>query len=217
MTARLTVRERALLLCGVAVCPLFYSVVIAQLLLRSGFDITRHPISLLSLGDEGWIQIANFMLTGLLGFCCAAGMRAALAEGPGRLSAPILVGGFGLGMTIAGVFLPDGLLGFPRGAPLGIPARMSGHAMLHGVGFFIAFASLTAACFVLARRYRALREPRMRHWSTATGILTPLLITAGMAIQRITSVAFFVVGVIALGWLGAVSLHSARSWRSAEP
>jgi hypothetical protein len=57
-----------LLVCGVALGPLFYVVVVLQILTRTGFDIRRHPLSLLSLGDAGWIQIANFILTDLPGF-----------------------------------------------------------------------------------------------------------------------------------------------------
>jgi hypothetical protein len=37
-----------------------------QMLVRDGFDIRRHALSLLTNGDLGWIQILNFVLTGLL-------------------------------------------------------------------------------------------------------------------------------------------------------
>jgi hypothetical protein len=49
----------------------------------SGVDLSRHPLSLLSLGDLGWIQIANFVVTGVLYVACAVGMRRALGPGPG--------------------------------------------------------------------------------------------------------------------------------------
>ena len=53
---------------------------------RDGFDLARHPLSLLSLGDLGWIQIANFVLSGLLFLACAAGMRRVMVEGKGPSS-----------------------------------------------------------------------------------------------------------------------------------
>ena len=40
--------------------------------------LSPHPLSLLSLGDLGWIQIANFVVTGLLVTACAIGMRRVL-------------------------------------------------------------------------------------------------------------------------------------------
>ena len=52
-------KPKFLLACGLALAPLFYVVVVAQMLTRTGFDIGRHPLSLLSLGDAGWIQIAK--------------------------------------------------------------------------------------------------------------------------------------------------------------
>ncbi len=198
-------KPKALFACGIALGPLFYAAVAMQMLTRTGFDITKHPISLLSLGDAGWIQIANFMLTGFLAIACAVGMRRVLHNAAGRTWGPLLIATFGLGMVVAGLFRSDPLLGFPPGAPTGLPAQMSGHAMLHGVGFFVAFLSLIAACFVFARRYFAVGRPRWGIYSIATGILTPLLIFAGMMIQSATSISFFVVGIIAFGWVGAVA------------
>ena len=34
---------------------------LAQGLVRDGYDFTRHPMSLLALGEGGWVQIANFV------------------------------------------------------------------------------------------------------------------------------------------------------------
>jgi hypothetical protein len=51
-----------------------------QALTRDGFDPTRHPLSLLSLGELGWVQIANFVVTGVLYLACAVGMWRVLAS-----------------------------------------------------------------------------------------------------------------------------------------
>jgi len=40
-----------------------------------------HPVSVLSNGDLGWIQIASFVTNGLLFAACAVGMRRALRGG----------------------------------------------------------------------------------------------------------------------------------------
>ena len=198
-------RAEFLLACGVALGPVFYVVVLAQILTRTGFDISRHPLSLLSLGDAGWIQIANFILTGLLAIACAVGMRRALRDTAGGTWGPLLIAMYGLGMIVAGLFPPDPLPGFPPDALARIPAQMSEHAKLHGGGFFVAFLSLIAASFVFARRYFLLGSPGWGSYSIATGVITPLLILAGMLIQSATSISFFVVGIVAFGWVGAVA------------
>ena len=199
-------KPKFLLACGVVLGPLFYLVVIAQILTRTGFDISKHPLSLLSLGNTGWIQIANFILTGLLAVACAVGMKRALrSDAAAGTWGPLLIGTYGLGMVVAGIFPPDPLPGFPPDAVAGIPAQMSKHAMLHGVGFLVAFLSLIAACFVFARRYFIVGNPGWGRYSIATGVITPLLILAGMLIPNATSILFFVVGIIAFGWVGAVA------------
>ncbi|HKZ68736.1 MAG TPA: DUF998 domain-containing protein, partial [Anaerolineales bacterium] len=71
-TTKLT---RALLACGVVAGPVYLSVGLVQAFTRPGFDITRHALSLLSNGDLGWIQITNFVITGLLVIAGAVGMR----------------------------------------------------------------------------------------------------------------------------------------------
>jgi len=77
------------------------------MLTRPGFDIRRHAVSQLSLGDLGWVQITNFILSGLLVIACAVGMRRALHEGRAGTWGPLLVGAYGLGLVAAGVFVAD--------------------------------------------------------------------------------------------------------------
>jgi hypothetical protein len=66
-----------LLWCGVVAGPIFVVTALVQVLARSGFDLDRHPLSMLSLGDVGSIQIANFIITGGLVIAGAVGMRQA--------------------------------------------------------------------------------------------------------------------------------------------
>jgi len=67
-----------LLSCGALAGPLFLTTVLVQEATREGFDPSRHPLSALSLGDLGWIQTTNFVLTGLLATAGAVGARHAL-------------------------------------------------------------------------------------------------------------------------------------------
>ena len=65
--SRRAARSRAttrLLACGAAAEPLFVVAVLVQDGTRAGLDPAQQPLSLLSLGDLGWIQVTTFALTG---------------------------------------------------------------------------------------------------------------------------------------------------------
>jgi hypothetical protein len=153
-----------LLACGVAAGPVFIGGWLIQALTRDGFDPSRHPLSLLSLGDLGWIQIANFIVTGALYVACAVGMWRVLRPGRGGTWGPLLIGANGIGLIVAGIFVTDAGAGFPPGAPAGAPERISWHGILHEVGFIVAMLSWMAACFVFRRRFAALNQ---RGWARA--------------------------------------------------
>ncbi|HEU4426385.1 MAG TPA: DUF998 domain-containing protein [Pilimelia sp.] len=159
---------KALLACGVLAGPLFIVVALMQLLTRDGFDIRRHPLSLLSVGDLGWVQIANFVAAGLLTVAFAVGIRRVLHPGRAGTWGPLLIGAFGLGLIAGGVFVTDPALGFPPGTPEGMPDDMSWHAVAHGIAPALAFDAVIVACLVFVRRFVALRQWRWVAYSAAT-------------------------------------------------
>ena len=125
--------------------PLWAVVSIAQAATRDGFDITRHPLSLLSTGSLGWVQITNFIVAGVLTVVGASGLRRALAGRPGGVWAPRLIRVAGIGQIAAGVLVMD---------PITTPqAPMSWHSLGHMVAGTLSFNALIAACYVLARTY----------------------------------------------------------------
>jgi hypothetical protein len=198
---------RFLLICGVAAGPFFYLLVLLQMATRKGFDITRHPISFLSLGSGGWVQIANFILTGLMAIACGVGIRLFLRGSRAGTWGPPLMAMYGLGMIIAGVFPADPSLGFPPGAPEGAPAELSSSASLHGVGFLLAFLSLTAVCFVFAGRFWSIGAKGWGLYSVATGASLLPIIALGMAFPAVTSIMFALAGVVGFGWVSAISIY----------
>lgn len=58
-------RNNTELALGMAAGPLFVVIGLAQAFTRDGFDLRRDTLSLLSNGDLGWIQVLNFILSGL--------------------------------------------------------------------------------------------------------------------------------------------------------
>ena len=108
-----------LLKCGVLAGPVYVVVGLLQVLFRDGFDIRRHALSLMSNGALGWIQVASFIVSGLLVIAAATGMRQRLHPGRAGTWGPILLGLYGLGLIGAGIFVADPMDGFPPGTPGG--------------------------------------------------------------------------------------------------
>jgi hypothetical protein len=195
----------ALLACGAVAGPLLIAVGFIQVPLRAGFDWTRHPLSMLSLGDGGWVQVANFIVSGLLFIAAAVGLRTALRGGLAGTWGPVLFAGIGAGLIMGGLFSADPGLGFPPGAPAGPPSSMSWHAGLHLAGFVFGFASLVAASIVFARRYWKLGQRLTSVYSVASGAVVAAsfpLVMSGLTGGNILPLWIALV----VGWLWASSV-----------
>jgi hypothetical protein len=143
---------KLLLTAGIIAGPLWVVISYAQAFTREGFDIVRHPASLLSQGNLGWLQVLAFVLAGIFYVASAVGLKHILT-GIGRTWIPIMLGIFGIGMIMGGIFRADPALGFPPGTPLGIPETVSLSSQIHGTAPILAFVALTACFFILARRF----------------------------------------------------------------
>ena len=197
----------SLLASGVVAGPLFVGVSLIQAFTREGFDLRRHAISMLSLGDLGWIQVTNFLVSGLLTVLFAIGVWKTLHRGCAGTWGPLLVGIFGAGTFAAGSFSTDPAMGFPPGAPAGLPQTLSWHAILHGVAFFVAFASLVAACSVFARRFAHLRRWPWTGYSALSGIAAPALVALGVATPSRAGVPFLLAATVAFAWLTGLAIE----------
>jgi hypothetical protein len=192
---------------GLVAGPLFMIVALAQAFTRAGFDVIRIPLSQLGLGDAGWIQVTDFVVSGLLFLAFAAGVRRVLRPGSAGRWGPLLLAGFGVGMTAAGIFRPDPALGFPPGAPAGTPATLTWHNQVHGLAFGLSFGCLVAAAFVFAHHFRIQAEPRWRALSGATGAGTGLLIACGLASAPVRGLAFIAAAAAATSWAAFLAFH----------
>jgi hypothetical protein len=206
--------KRKLLGCCIIAGPLFVVASLAQAFTRTGFDLGRHPISLLSLGSLGWLQIANFVVSGVLYVAGAVGLREALRPGRGSTWAPRLVAITGVGLIVAGVFTTDAGAGFPPGAPAGAPT-MSWHGVLHEIGFGLSVVGAIAACGVFARRYAALGR---RGWAvTAIATVVAVLVIVGWPDLNTLSVRLVIATAALFGFLSAVAAQLFGQAREPAP
>src|SRR6266571_7859762 len=97
---------RILLLCGAIAGPLFIFTVLIQDYTRPGFDPRLDPLSLLSLGDWGWVQMVNFALAGVLNLLYAVSLWRRLHTGRAGTWGAVLIGAYGLGLLLVSIFRP---------------------------------------------------------------------------------------------------------------
>jgi hypothetical membrane protein len=189
---------------------------------RPGYSPWRHAVSQLSLGPLGWVNTIAILMTGLALLAFAVGLRRALPTGTGSTWGPRLLGVTGAGFLLAAAFPDDPGLGYPPGTL----AQQSLSGLIHGLVITVAFGCLSAACFVMARRFAD--DPAWRSWarySTVTGLVVAAgylatSILAGLdqagvlpnapggLIQRVTIITGF-------GWVVLLAARLLRQQQSA--
>ncbi|WFE48070.1 DUF998 domain-containing protein [Verrucosispora sp. WMMD1129] len=120
---------------------LFVLVFLADGWSRPDYASARHPISALALGRRGWIQTTNFVVSGS---AITVGAVGVLLDGPSVLLGVVLTV-FGLALVASGLFRMDPMLGYPPGAPAGIPEEHSAQHRLHDFAGAVVFLSLPLA------------------------------------------------------------------------
>jgi hypothetical protein len=191
-------------------------VAVIEMFTRTGFDLRRHDLSLLSNGDLGWIQIANFVVAGFLVVAGAVGIKRAIRSGRATTWGPWLLVIYGLGWVGAGVFVADPMNGFPPGTPNGFPASASWHSWMHLASGSVGFLALIAACVLFARRFAGLGQRGWMAYSIVTAILV-LAAVVGISSgsqQPAIIIAFFIAGILSLAWVSALSLRMIAETRA---
>ena len=185
-----------LLVAGAVAPVLFVGTFLVLGVTRAGYDPSRHFVSQLSTGDGGWIQIANFIVSGALLALGAIGLR----RSGGDLVVPALIAAVGVGMILAGVFVADAGGGYPPGN-FG-PLEPTVHGRIHEVVSLVVFLALGAAACVTAWSSRA--SPVWSAYSLVSGV---------------TSVGFFAATIVlsmrddgSVGLLQRVSIIAGFAW-----
>jgi hypothetical protein len=193
---------------------------------HENYSPLRNTVSELAIGPGGWIQIANFVVTGCLMTAFAVGLHRTMSRG--RAMAPVpgdrvggserafvagdragwgprLVALYGLSLIVVGVFVSDPVAGLSTTV----------HGNVHLLVSLVVFGALTAACFVLGRRFP---ERSWRVYSRVVGVVVPVFFIAMGAGPAAYSGLLQRVAILAgWTWIAAVSVRMSRlSARSAR-
>lgn len=190
---------RMLLLCGAIAGPLFLFTLLVQDYTRPGFDPRFDMLSLLSLGAWGWVQITNFVLVGVLNLLFAVGLWRGLHPGRAGTWGPILIGAYGLGLIVVGVFRTDPANGFPAGVLAA--TGPSWHGAIHALGALFVFVMLAAALVVFVRYFLAHKERGWASYCLVSAVLL-LLCFFGSFMDATFTARLLRLGVF-VGWMAA--------------
>ncbi|MBK9732332.1 MAG: DUF998 domain-containing protein [Chitinophagaceae bacterium] len=210
---------KALLICGQTGCILFIAMFLIQGQLREGYTPLKFPISSLSIGQFGWIQITNFIISGVLIFLSAIGFRQATPSLKNSIWISRLIGAVGFGLVGAGLFSSDPVYGYPTTEPLAV-AQFTIHGHLHDFFSIIVFVCLPIAIFKMRNRFKEANNNSWAAYSFLSGIgILTFFILAGIGFKQVRGLVelagvlqrlSIIIGCV---WMAAISFLIIKSSR----
>lgn len=140
-----------LLCCGILGSALFAIVNFSFSAISPDYDLARQSLSDLELGRYGWIQSANFIVTGMFILAYAWGLRKEMVSGTGAVSVPLLQ------LVLGCAFIAQGAIGH-----------------FHVIPAVMVFTSIMIGFFILSRRFAA--DERWANWAGYTNITAIIMI-----------------------------------------
>lgn len=163
-------------LAGIIATIIFVGVFLLEGKLRPGYDPMSQYVSELSLGPRGWIQIANFLITGFLLLLFAFSVRAEFKEGKASRFGWILLTISALALLVSGPFVMD-----PASTPRD---QWSIHGILHQLIGALGFFTLAPViCFVFWRRFR--EDKKWQSLSPWTITVTAIILIAIILLRMV--------------------------------
>lgn len=196
---------RSLLGWGVVAGPFYVVVGLVLALTRADFDLTRHALSLLMLGEHGWMQRLNLVLSAVMVLAAALGILRAIPSGRG-LAIGAFTAVYGVCLMLSAAFLPDPTSGFPAGQASGA-ASTSG--ILHLVFGAVGFLSLVVAAGAYAKWAAGRGDTRHARTALWCGVLVLAGFIGGAALaQNAIGILLLWLAVLAgWAWLALASAH----------
>jgi hypothetical protein len=190
---------RSLLGYGAVVGPFYLAVGLIQAFVRDGFSFARHPLSVLANGTGGWIQTANFVLTGLMVIAAAVGFRRMPA--PKLRAASWFLGAYGALVLAGAIFRADPMDGFPPGTPLGVPATLTTMGMLHFVVGTLGFVCFALSAFCSVRPLLRRNEKLLARLSLFAGLAVLVGVFGGSFVPGLSSPTAGIWFAVVVGWM----------------
>jgi hypothetical protein len=216
-------KTKALLLCGTIACPLFMLAVILEGAIRTDYSSFRYPLSSLSIGDLGWMQMSNFIVAGILLFVFSIGLKQIFNSSKRKFRGPLLISLVGIGLIGAGIFSTDPIYGYPKSKPL-ILAQFTIHGHLHDAFSILVFICLPAACFVFRKRFISTGENVWAKYSIISGFaFIVIFILTSMGFKQLPWFVDFaglfqrICLTIGWTWVTLLALHLLRTPRGNSP
>jgi len=202
---------------GVIAGPLFLLVSLVDGATRTGYDSMSMPISLLAVGDRGWVQTLNFLVTGVLFGLFALGVYESLHErATASFLGPLLIALMAFGVVMAGLFTTDPGGGFPPGVTPPRVATM--HGTLHDVASLLVFPTLVVCCLYFAVWFYRRSQQGWAAYSAASGLILAVAFGTMLAGYNGNEAVFHIAGlaqriflVVGWGWLAIFGLYLLRS------
>ena len=191
---------RSMLGWGVVAGPFYLVFGLVLALTRPGFDFGRDALSILLLGDLGWLQALNLVLSGLMTAVAAIGLW---RTPQWSRTAAVLVGVYGAALIGSAFAVPD--------RPGSGTATV--HGLLHLAFGGIGFLTLGVAA-VIARSWFARRDSRRAAaWSLVAGIVVIAGFVAGGALSSGPAgvAVLWIAVVVGWAWLALTSVAAYRA------
>ena len=148
-------------LAGIIGPPFFVAVFIVVGFIKPGYNPVARTVSEGSIGELGWIQIANFLVLGGALLIFALGLWQGFGDRWSGRVGSALVALAGVGLLAAGAFVPD---------PPGIQVTTF-HMKMHVLASVVSFNSLNIAAFLFAKRFWP--DRRFAIYSILSGLAIP--------------------------------------------
>src|SRR5215207_8697538 len=164
----ITKTAKTLLIAGQVGCVLFALLFLIQDQFREGYSSLKFPVSSLSIGQYGWIQRVNFLISGLLILLSSFGFYKATTRIKGHVWTTVFFGAMGLGLMGAGTFNSDPVYGYPLTEPFHA-AQYTATGRLHEFFSLFFFIGVPVTCFKMHNRLQAMGEQRSACLSIIVG------------------------------------------------
>jgi hypothetical protein len=147
------------------------------------------------LGEGGWMQVTNIVLSGVMVLAAGVGFARAMGDSKAGIRAGVLLGVYGVGLVLSGIFPPEPMKGFPVGAAQA--GTISG--ILHMAFGAIGFLALAGAAFVVGGWFGRRGDRSTARYSRISGAVVVGFLGGAALSAFPLGVAFLWVAVI-VGW-----------------